>query len=165
MKVLALNSSPREAGQSKTNLMLAPLIEGMQDAGADVEVVELRRKAIKGCIGCYTCWTKTPGKCIHKDDMSEELFPKWLASDMAVYATPLYNYAMNATLKAFVERTLPSMEPFFEIENDRMHHPLRFKSPAIVLLSVAGMPDEGHFKALSNHMNYLKSQATVDLPV
>jgi len=154
MKVLALNSSPRGAGQSKTNLMLTPLVEGMQDAGAEVEVIELRRKTINNCIGCYTCWTKTPGKCIHKDDMTDELFPKWLASDIAVYATPLYNYGMNAALKAFIERTLPSMEPFFEIQNNRMHHPLRFKVPAIALLSVAGMPDEGHFMALSNQMKY-----------
>jgi len=155
MKVLALNSSPRGAGQSKTNLMLTSLVEGMQDAGAEVEVIELRRKTIKNCIGCYTCWTKTPGKCIHKDDMTAELFPKWLASDMAVYATPLYHYGLNATLKVFVERTLPSLEPFFEIQNNRMYHPLRFKVPAVVLLSVAGMPDEGHFKALSNQMKYL----------
>jgi len=155
MKVLALNSSPRGTGQSKTHLMLTALVEGMQDAGAEVEVIELRRKTIKNCIGCYTCWTKTLGECLHKDDMTDELFPKWLASDMAVYATPLYNYGMNATLKAFIERTLPSMEPFFEVQNDRMYHPLRVKVPGIVLLSVAGMPDDGHFSALSNHMNYL----------
>ena len=99
MKVLALNSSPRGKGQSKTNLMLTPLVDGMQDAGAEVELIELRRKTIQNCIGCYTCWTKTPGKCIHKDDMAAELFPKWLASDMVVYATPLYNYGMNAALK------------------------------------------------------------------
>jgi multimeric flavodoxin WrbA/putative sterol carrier protein len=154
MKVLALNSSPRAEGQSKTNLMLTSLVEGMQDAGAEVEAIELRRKTIKNCIGCYTCWTKTPGKCIHKDDMTDELFPKWLASDMVVYATPLYNYSMNATLKAFVERTLPSMEPFLEFQNNRMYHPLRFKAPGVVMLSVAGMPDDGHFKALSILMNY-----------
>ena len=159
MKVLALNSSPRAEGQSKTNLMLTSLVEGMQDAGAEVEAIELRRKTIKNCIGCYTCWTKTPGRCIHKDDMTDELFPKWLASDMVVYATPLYNYGMNATLKAFIERTLPSMEPFFEVQNNRMYHPLRFKVPAIVMLSVAGMPDEGHFKTLSNHMSYLTATA------
>ena len=39
MKVLALNSSPRAEGQSKTNLMLTSLVEGMQDAGAEVEVI------------------------------------------------------------------------------------------------------------------------------
>ena len=78
MKILALNSSPRTGGQSKTELMLNHLVEGMQDAGAEVEVINLHAKKINYCIGCYTCWTKTPGKCLHKDDMTEELFPKWL---------------------------------------------------------------------------------------
>jgi hypothetical protein len=87
--------------------------------------------------------------------MTKELFPKWLESNMVVYATPLYHYTMNAALKVFIERTLPAAQPFFEIHNGRMFHPLRHKIPAVVLLSVAGMPDEGHFKALSAHANYL----------
>ena len=155
MKILALNSSPRSGGQSKTELMLNHLVEGMQDAGAEVETVNLHQKNIKNCIGCYTCWTKTPGKCLHKDDMTNELFPKWLGSDLAIYATPLYNYGMNATLKAFIERTLPSLEPFFETHDNRMLHPLRQKIPAVVVLSVCGMPDESHFHPLSVHFNYL----------
>jgi NAD(P)H-dependent FMN reductase len=127
----------------------------MRDAGAEVETVALREKTIKHCRGCYTCWTKTPGSCIHKDDMTNELFPKWQESDLVVYATPLYNYAMTATLKAFIERTLPSIQPFFEIHEGRMFHPLRHKIPAAVILSVSGMPDEGHFNALSAHVKYL----------
>ena len=155
MKILALNSSPRSEGQSKTELMLTHLVEGMIDAGAEVEVVNLRKKHINNCVGCFTCWTKTPGKCIHKDDMTKELYPKWLESDMVIYATPLYHYTMNATLKVFIERTLPAAQPFFEIHNGRMFHPLRHKIPAVVMLSVSGMPDEDHFKALSTHANYL----------
>ena len=155
MRILALNSSPRSGGQSKTELMLNRLVQGMCDAGAEVEVVNLREKKIRNCIGCFTCWSKTPGRCIHNDDMAKELFPKWLESDLVVYATPLYNYAMNATLKAFIERTLPSLEPFFDVHDGRMFHPLRYKNPAVVVLSVAGMPDEGHFDTLSAHVNYL----------
>ena len=44
MKILALNSSPRSGGQSKTELMLKSLVEGMREAGAEVEVVDLREK-------------------------------------------------------------------------------------------------------------------------
>lgn len=157
MKVLALNSSPRSSDQSKTELMLNHLIKGMRDAGAEVEMVALREKTVKNCIGCYTCWTKTPGTCVHKDDMSNDLFPKWREADVVIYATPLYHYAMTATLKAFIERTLPSNQPFFEIHEGRMFHPLRHKVPAVVMLSVSGMPDEGHFGALSTHVRYLYS--------
>ena len=155
MKVLALNSSPRSGSQSKTEMMLKHLVEGMRDAGAEVEVVALREKSIRNCIGCLVCWTKTPGICVHKDDMTNDLLPKWLESDLVVYATPLYNYAMTATLKAFIERTLPSAQPFFEIHEGRMYHPVRHKVPAAVILSVSGMPDKSHFSALSAHVKYI----------
>ena len=155
MKVLALNSSPRSEGQSKTELMLNHLVTGMQEAGAEVEVVHLRYKKVKDCIGCFTCWTKTPGLCIHKDDMTNELYPKWLQSDLVVYATPLYHFTVNATLKAFIERTLPSVQPFFEEREGRTKHPLRAKHPAIVILSVAGFPEDSVFSLLSSWANFV----------
>ncbi len=153
MRILALNSSPRSGGQSKTKLMLNHLVEGMRDAGAEVEIVNLREKTIKNCIGCFTCWTKTPGKCIQKDDMTNELFPKWLESDLVVYATPLYFHTMNAIMSTFRERTLPAHQPFFEDSDGKMIHPLRNKIPAAVWLSVCGFPEESRFDVLSDYLH------------
>lgn len=155
MKILAINSSPRTGGLSKTERMLNHLVEGMQEAGAEVEVVNLRERKIKNCIGCFTCWTKTPGKCIHKDDMTKELFPKWLKSDIVVYATPLYHYTVNAEMKRFIERTLPVLEPFFEQHDNRTVHPLRQPLPNAVVLSVAGFIEMSVFDQLSSYVNFL----------
>ena len=47
MKILALNSSPRTGGQSKTEIMLNSLVNGMREAGAEVEIVALREKKLK----------------------------------------------------------------------------------------------------------------------
>jgi hypothetical protein len=135
--------------------MLNHLVEGMQEAGAEVEVVNLREKKVKYCIGCFTCWTKTPGKCIHKDDMTKELFSKWLNSDLVVYATPLYHYTLNAEMKAFIERTLPVLEPFFEQRDNRTVHPLRQTPPDAVVLSVAGFLEMSVFDQLSNYVQFL----------
>ena len=155
MKVLAINSSPRGEGQSKTELMLNHLVNGMREAGAEVEVVELRKKKVNNCIGCFTCWTKTPGVCIHKDDMTNELYPKWLESDLVVYATPLYHFTVNATMKAFIERTLPILQPFFNERDGRTSHPLRIEPPKAVFLSVAGFPERGVFDQLSSWANFI----------
>jgi multimeric flavodoxin WrbA len=149
MKVLALNSSPRTGGLSKTEMMLTHLVDGMQAAGAEVETINLREKTIRLCSGCFTCWTKTPGLCIHKDDMTGELFPKWLAADVVIYASPLYHYTLNALMKKFIERTLPILLPFFGEADDRTHHPLRAKHPKAVFLSVAGFPEMAVFDLLS----------------
>jgi multimeric flavodoxin WrbA len=155
MKVLALNSSPRGDGQSKTELMLTHLVKGMREAGAEVEVVELRKKSVKHCIGCYTCWTKTPGVCIHKDDMTNELFPKWRDSDLVIYATPLYHFTLNATMKAFIERTLPCLEPYMVDRGGGTAHPVRYEPPKVVLLSVAGFPEISVFAQLSSWANFV----------
>jgi multimeric flavodoxin WrbA len=149
MKVLALNSGPRPDAESYTVKMLTPLVEGMREAGAAVEVVNLREKKIRNCIGCFTCWTKTPGQCIHKDDMTRELFPKFLACDLVIYATPLYYHTVNALMAAFMERTLPAALPFFEEDADgKTFHPARHKVPATVLLSVCGFPEASEFNPM-----------------
>jgi multimeric flavodoxin WrbA len=155
MKIIAINSSPRGHGASKTGLMLDALVKGMREANAEVETVHLREKVIKNCIGCYTCWTKTPGKCMHKDDMTNELFPKWLEADIAVYATPLYHFTMNAAMKGFIERTLPVMEPFFVQHDGKTTHPLRQTPPQAVVLSVAGFPELTVFAQLSSYVKFL----------
>jgi len=161
MKVLALNRSPRGEGQSKTEIMLNYLVQGMQEAGAEVEVVDLRKKKIRNCVGCYTCWTKTPGICLHQDDMTQELFPKWLASDLVVYAFPLYHFTINAAMKTFIERTLPVAQPFFEERQDRTTHPLRHKHPKAVILSVAGFPEMSVFDQLSFWVQFIYKKILV----
>lgn len=153
MKVLALNSSARTGGGSKTELMLNSLVQGMREAGADVEAVELRKKNVGNCLGCFSCWTKTPGVCIQKDDMTRELYPKWKEADLAVYATPLYHYTVNASMKAFIERTLPVLEPFLEERDGKTFHPLRHRHPKIAVLSVAGFPEMSVFDQLSSWAN------------
>ncbi len=155
MKILALNSSARVGAESKTEMMLNPLVQGMREAGAEVEVVNLKDKNIKTCVGCFTCWTKTPGKCVHQDDMTRELFPKWVESDLCVYATPLFIHTVNATMKRFLERILPVAEPFMIVKDGRWHHPLRHQPPRAVVLSVAGFPEDSAFAALRDYIHFL----------
>lgn len=155
MKVFAVNSSARTGDVSKTEIMLGYLVQGMREQGADVEVVNLRKKKIRYCIGCFTCWTKTPGKCIHKDDMTAELFPTYRDCDLCVLATPLFHYTVNAQMKTFIERTLPMVLPFFELRDSVTRHPPRYESPSVVMMSVAGFPEISVFDQISSYANYL----------
>jgi multimeric flavodoxin WrbA/putative sterol carrier protein len=167
MKVFAINSSARVGGQSKTELILNHLIEGMKEEKAEVEVVNISKKKINYCIGCFTCWSKTPGECVHRDEMSKELFPKYMTADLCILATPLCHYTVNANLKTFIERTLPMAQPFFELRNGVTRHPLRQDPPPVVALSVAGFPEYSVFDQLSSYMNYLygnKLKAEIYIP-
>ena len=154
MKVLAINSSLRTGGESRSELLLSHLVEGMRRADAEVEVINLREYDVKYCLGCYSCWTKTPGVCRHKDDMSNILLPKFLESDIVVYATPLFHRTFTAPLKAFIERTLPVALPYLESGDERTNHPIRVKVPNFVILSVAGFPELEEFQLLSDLAQY-----------
>ena len=156
MKVLAINSSLRGEGQSRTELMLTHLVQGMRQAGAEVEVANLREKKVGFCRGCFTCSSKTPGRCTLQDDMTLELYPKWLEADICVYATPLFHWTVNAPMKAFIERTWPAHEPFFVQGDDgHWHHPDRHHLPAAVVLSVAGFAEDWVFDELSHYAHFL----------
>ncbi|MCX5796375.1 MAG: flavodoxin family protein [Elusimicrobia bacterium] len=109
MKVLALNSSPRME-KGNTALLLGPFLDGVRGAGAQVDLVYVRKLGIKPCTGCFSCWNKTPGRCPQKDDM-EQLYTKLMGADVWVLATPLYECGMTGTLKVLLDRTVACHGP------------------------------------------------------
>ncbi|AOR23381.1 flavodoxin family protein [Clostridium taeniosporum] len=149
MKVLAINGSPR-GKKGNTQVLLKPFLNGCEEAGAETEIVYLKDKNIKHCSGCFTCWTNTPGKCIHKDDM-EELLNKIQKADIIVYATPLYYYTVTGMMKDFMDRMLPlNNKEIVKIDN-RYSHNIRFKREIpvkTVLISNSGFPGSYNFSGL-----------------
>jgi multimeric flavodoxin WrbA len=152
MKVLVINGSPR-GDRGATAGVLKPFIEGMESAGADVELVNIQRLKINPCRGCFDCWWKTPGVCVQKDDM-KDMLPKLADSDLTVYATPIYVDGMTGPLKIFMDRSIPLLEGKWELRDDHCRHPLRegTKAGKIVLVSVSGFTELDNFEPLVVHM-------------
>jgi putative sterol carrier protein len=162
MKILTVNSSPRTGAGSITEFLLNHLVRGMQAAGAEVCTVNLREKTIRPCRGCFTCWTKTPGRCIQKDAMTRELLPRLPESDLLVYATPLYYNTMNSAMSIFRERLLPLSLPFMEKRGGKRVFLQRHKLPPAVWLSVCAVAEISEFDALSS---FLQSTHHPDTPI
>ena len=155
MKIVAFNSSPRDNATSKTELVLQKFLDGARRAGASAETIYLRRYKINDCLGCFSCWLKDLGRCVQKDDMSEQLFERYLQADLAVLATPVYHMNINARMKRFIERTMPMIDPLGEITSEGSH-PYRFeKVPKVAVLSVCGFWDQSMFQALSLNMRLI----------
>ena len=161
MRVFAVNSSPRTGSNSKTQILLECLIDGLTSSGADVDVVNLREKKINNCVGCFTCWTKTPGECVMRDDMALELLSKYLDCDLCVLATPLYHYTLNAQMKAFIERTLPIIDPLFVHRDGVTAHETRIPIPKTVVLSVAAFPETDVFEHLQSYVRFLFRESLI----
>ena len=156
MKILAFNSSPRKK-KSNTNRILLPFLEGAKETGAEVDLIYLYDKNIKPCLGCYTCWLKTPGVCCQKDDMNELLLAMTNA-DVIVYATPLYVFGMTAQMKLLLDRIIPSAEPFIELTEDgHCTHPFREskKDKGMVVVSNCGFHELDNFDEMMAHFRVI----------
>jgi len=136
-------------------VVLQRFLAGAEKAGAKAETVYLKDKNIKHCLGCFACWTKTPGKCVHRDDM-DEILPKVMDADVIVYATPLYTGTMMSHLKKTTERLIPLLTPYLVKHGGTSIHDKRYdKNQKTVLVSVCGFPELEHFDALRATVKYI----------
>ena len=163
MKILAVNGSPR-GKKSNTDRILQPFLEGARQAGAEAEMVYLQGKKINYCLGCFTCWTKTPGVCVHQDDMPP-LLEKMRQADMIIYATPLYVFTVSAQMKTFMDRHIPLLDPHIIDRDGQYIHPMRYESAheKVVLISNCGFPERHHFSGLVETFRRFTSFPDTDL--
>ena len=99
MKVLMINGSPRNAGN--TDFALKEMEKTFLAEGIEAEIVQIGNKDIRGCIACESCF-KT-GRCVF-NDIVNDLAPKFEAADGLVIASPVYYASANATLIACLDR-------------------------------------------------------------
>ena len=139
--------------KGNTALILGPFLEGMKDAGTEVEIFYTRKLKINPCQGEFSCWVKTPGECFQKDDM-QMLYPKLREADIWVFATPVYVDGISGPMKNLLDRVLPLVQPFFELRDGHCRHPLRegTKSGKIVLVSNCGFWEMDNFDPLLVHI-------------
>ena len=122
MKVLVINGSPRGENGNTMHLTRA-FLEGAK--WTDAEIIDVCKLDIKGCIGCFTCWTKTPGECVLKDDM-KNILPKIIAADVVIWSYPLYYFNVPGQLKIFIDRQLPLVLPEMSADTESGGHPSRY---------------------------------------
>ncbi|WP_440948292.1 flavodoxin family protein [Methanosarcina sp. T3] len=142
--------------KGNTAMILNPFLEGMKEAGAEVELFYTSKLNIHPCTGEFNCWLKTPGKCLHNDDMNL-LYPRIDAADVIVFATPVYVDGITGPMKNLIDRIIPLAQPFFELQDEHCRHPARGETKArkFVLVSNCGFWEKDNFDPLLVHMKAL----------
>lgn len=107
--ILILSASARIGGN--TDLLCDEFIRGAKAAGHHTEKLYIGFMHIGGCKGCRVC-QKNVGQCVQRDDMTT-IYSKILASDVIVWASPVYFYSFNAQMKAVMDRTF-AIEPILK---------------------------------------------------
>ena len=70
-KIIVLNGSPRANGNTKE--LVKAFVKGAESAGNTVQVFDLQKMNIHGCLGCCMGGKDEASPCVQKDDMAEIL--------------------------------------------------------------------------------------------
>lgn len=153
MKILVLNGSPKI--KSDTMRMTKSFLDGFsENTECEITIIDVIKKNIKPCTGCFMCWKNGDGKCVQKDDQNE-ILSKILESDVILWSFPLYCYSMPSHLKAVVDRLIPLCRLTIREENGRISHELLFdlSRKKYIVFSGSGFPNwEGNFEGLRLQM-------------
>ena len=123
-KVRVITTSLR--AKSNSDRLAEEVIRGAKDAGHEVELVSLKGKEIRFCIGCLAC-QKTQ-KCVLKDD-AVRIAEKVKEAETLVFATPIYYYEMSGQIKTLLDRLNPL-------------YPSDYKFRKVYMLSVAAEDED-----------------------
>ena len=161
-KVVAINGSPRME-KGNTAMILTPFIEGMTEAGSDVELFYASRLKVKPCsCGEMYCWYGKPGKCCIKDDM-QTLYPKLSEADILVLATPVY-IPLPGGMQNVINRICPLVVPFLETREGRTRARFRedVKIQKIALVATGAWWEKGNFGTVVRIVEELAKDASVE---
>jgi multimeric flavodoxin WrbA len=92
MKTLGINGSPRRK-KSHTLKLVDAVLDGVQDCGAETELVDIGALDIRYCLGCQVCYAE--GECVQADDLFD-LWDKMMRTDGIVLGSPVYINGVTA---------------------------------------------------------------------
>jgi len=161
VKILVINGSPK-GERSNTYRLTKAFLAGMRESGEAVETQELTvcRLNIQHCLGCFSCWSKTPGQCCIADDMGQ-VIEKLLWADVTVWSFPLYYFSVPGPMKNLIDRQLPMALPFMEEDGGETgsgSHPARYdmSGKRTVVISTCGFyTAEGNYDGVKSLFDHL----------
>lgn len=95
---------------------------------SEIRFVDLSSLKIANCVGCFGCWTKTPGKCVIRDD-AVKVYPDIARSNTLLYISRIKYGGYDTVMKTMLERAIPIQQAFIRLVNGETHHVQRAVVP------------------------------------
>ena len=87
-----------------------PLYIDLQDSDK-IKYMDLSSMKIANCVGCFGCWTKTPGCCVIRDDATK-VYPLIAKSDSVLYISRLKYGGYDTKRKTMLKRATHIKQAF-----------------------------------------------------
>lgn len=112
MKVLLVNGSPREKGNTYT--ALSEIAQQLEKNGVESELFWIGVKPVRGCIACGKCKEVGNNRCVFNDDVTNRIIEQMESCDAVVLGSPVYYGQPAAQLMAVQQRMLYSSTMVFK---------------------------------------------------
>lgn len=160
IKTMVLNGCLR-LEKSDTTKILTPFLEGMTQAGADIEMFYIERMKIQPCKGDFICWNKTPGVCRINDEM-QLLYHHIRQAEILVFATPVY-IPLPGQMQHVLNRIVALLDPVVTTRKGRTRAKFRqdVNIKKIVLVSSCAWWEKANFETVERIIQELAEDASV----
>lgn len=140
-KILIINGSPHKE-KSTTMMITDAFTRGMAACGKyDIESVHVANLNVKPCTGCLSCWGRTEGECVIKNDDISELKRKIIDADIIIGSFPLYYFGIPGILKVVIDRLLSMVKAYhgqLTPKDNSPAHEFRYPNPNKKYLLISG---------------------------
>jgi len=102
MKVIAINGSPRQKGN--TWLALKIVGEVLVNEGIGFEIIHVGHQPIHGCMACGKCREIKDSSCSIRNDSFNGYLPTIREADGLILGSPVYYSGIAGTMKCFLDR-------------------------------------------------------------
>lgn len=110
-------------------------------------ILDLVETNVKNCTGCWSCWLKTPGRCMHKD--LDAFYKEYLDADKVIIFSKVSHGFVSGNLKTLFDRMIPLFLPYITYKTgESMHKPRYEKYPEIEVYY------QGDFKSIEDRKIY-----------
>lgn len=130
-KITVISSSLRR--NSNSEILANEFIKGAKVNNNEISFINLKNIRMQFCVGCLSC-AKTH-KCVIKDDVTKKMIDEICNSEILVFVTPVYYYAISGQLKTFIDR----MNPIYSMD---------FKFKDIYVIATAAEDEVRTFKGI-----------------
>ena len=125
MQAVFLKGTPPAGRDPLCNRAAAAVTAVLRNRGWETRSFALASLDIRPCRGCFSCWLKTPGRCVIQDD-EEPILRAAAGCERFIWLTPITFGGYSPELKKALDRIIPILLPFFTRVRGETHHPLRY---------------------------------------
>lgn len=106
--------------------MKTVVIKECQDISVEnAYTFDLSKTKVAHCVGCWSCWWKTPGKCVHKD--LNEFYHEYITADKAIYFAKVKKGFVSGNMKSLFDRMIPLYLPYTTYKTGESMHVKRYE--------------------------------------